>query len=83
MIMMTPSTTNFIADFAADCFNVNPRNAPIIDRRKIPATIEVVMEYILESKTSGSRRARDAKDEVVDVTSPDSNARRCIFESNS
>ena len=80
-MMITPRTTIFIADFAADCFIVTPLKAPMNESRHTPIRIETETEMVWERKTSGRSRAKDATEEVDEVTSPERRARRCTFAS--
>src|SRR5205823_8085920 len=79
-IITTPRITIFIADLAADCFRDAPRKAPRKASRVIPKRIETGTEESCVSKTSGSSRAKDAIEEVPEVTNPDKSARRCTFD---
>ena len=83
MMITIPSMTILMADFAADCFNVTPRNAPIIARREMPIKMDVEVEYTWEIMTSGNSKARDASVDVVDVTSPERRALRWTIDRSS
>jgi hypothetical protein len=49
------------------------------DRRNMPIRIEAETADDSETKTNGRSSANDARDEVDEVTSPESRALRCTF----
>jgi hypothetical protein len=72
--------TILIADLAADCFKVIPRKAPSSERSAIPARIDTGTEEVSVIKTNGSSKASEAREEVIEVTSPDSKALRWTLD---
>ncbi len=82
-MMTIPNMTILIADFAADCCNATPRNAPITAKRKIPRRMDVAVEENWVIMTSGINSAREAKVDVVEVTSPERRALRWTIDRSS
>ena len=75
-------TTIFIADLAADCFRVTPRNAPSKKSKMTPMIIDAVTAYVSGKSTRGNSNTSEASAEVIAVTIPEPSALRLIFPNN-